>query len=168
MSKYTNPLDNIHIASPCSANWDEMFGDARKRFCGDCKLNVYNLSEMTRSEAEDFVSQSEGRICVRYFSRADGTVITKNCPVGWQAVKERVSRVATACFSVLAGLFGGLFAFGMFKSETRHTMGTMPVNTSNRHVMGDMAPIDRPAHPIQGGATMGNVAMPMTPGRKRR
>ena len=40
MSNFTNPLDNIRIASPCSANWDEMFGDERKRFCGDCKLNV--------------------------------------------------------------------------------------------------------------------------------
>ena len=27
MRKFNNPLDNIRIASPCTANWDEMFGD---------------------------------------------------------------------------------------------------------------------------------------------
>ena len=117
MSKYTNPLDNIHIASPCSANWDEMFGDARKRFCGDCKLNVYNLSDMTRQDAENLILNSEGRLCVRFFRRADGTILTKNCPVGWQAVKQRVSRIATAAFSMVAGLFGGVFAFNLFREQ---------------------------------------------------
>ena len=70
MRNFTNPLDNIHIASPCPANWDEMFGDGRKRHCGECKLNVYNLSDMTRREAEDLLINSEGRLCVRFFRRA--------------------------------------------------------------------------------------------------
>ena len=52
MAKFESPLNNIKIASPCSANWDEMYGNERKRFCGDCKLNVYNLSGMSRDEAE--------------------------------------------------------------------------------------------------------------------
>ena len=111
MRKFTNPLDNIHVASPCPANWNEMYGNERKRFCGDCKLNVYNLSDMTRQEAENLLLNSEGRLCVRFFRRADGTVLTKNCPVGWQAVKRRVSRVATAAFSVVAGFLGGIFTF---------------------------------------------------------
>lgn len=49
MKNFNNPLDNIHIASPCSADWSEMYGDNRKRFCGDCKLNVYNLSDPSGS-----------------------------------------------------------------------------------------------------------------------
>ena len=123
MRNFNNPLDNIRIASPCPANWDEMFGDDRKRHCGECKLNVYNLSGMTRREAEDLLVNSEGRLCVRYFRRADGSILTKNCPVGWAAVKQRVSRVATAVFSMIAGLFGGIFAFNLVpRSET--TMGT--------------------------------------------
>ena len=44
MAKFDNPLDNVRVASPCSVDWNEMIGDNRKRFCGDCKLNVYNLS----------------------------------------------------------------------------------------------------------------------------
>ena len=69
------------------------------------------LSDMTRREAENLLIISEGRLCVRYFRRADGTVLTKDCPVGWQAVKRRVSKIATAAFSMIAGLFSGLVAF---------------------------------------------------------
>lgn len=92
-----------------------MYGNERRRFCGDCKLNVYNLSDMTRQEAENLLLTSEGRLCVRFFRRADGTVLTKNCPVGWRAVTQRVSRSATAAFSMLASLFGGIFAFNLFR-----------------------------------------------------
>lgn len=105
---FTNPLDNIRVASPCPADWDQMFGDERTRFCSQCKLNVYNLSGMTRREAENLLINSEGPLCVRYFKRADGTVLTRDCPVGWAALKRRVSKVATAVASVLIGFLSGI------------------------------------------------------------
>ena len=76
MQKFTNPLDNVRIASPCGANWNEMRGDERKRHCAMCRLNVYNLSDMTQAEAENFLINAEGRVCLRVFRRTDGTVIT--------------------------------------------------------------------------------------------
>lgn len=118
MKRFTNPLDNIRIASPCPASWDEMRGDERKRFCSQCSLNVYNLSGMTRDEAENLLLMSEGRVCVRFYRRADGTVLTEDCPVGWRAVKRRVSRAATALVSLCAGIFAGIFAFNQPKTET--------------------------------------------------
>lgn len=172
MRKFTNPLDNIHVASPCSANWDEMFGDDRKRHCGDCKLNVYNLSNMTRREAEDLLVNSEGRLCVRFFRRADGTVLTKNCPVGWQAVKRRMSRIATAAFSMVAGIFGGIFAFNLFKSQPyNETIGVK--RTLPPPAMGDVAlpsvnTVDVNGRWANGGMTMGKMADPqmVKPNRK--
>lgn len=131
MRKFTNPLDSIHVASPCSADWNEMYGNDRKRFCSDCKLNVYNLSDMTRQEAENLLMISEGRLCVRFFRRADGTVLTKNCPVGWQAVKQHVSRVATAAFSIIAGFFGGLVAFDQSKEIKNHQSKLPALNKQN-------------------------------------
>src|SRR5687767_12416440 len=101
MPKFDSPLDNIKIASPCSADWSEMYGDERKRFCGDCKLNVFNLSGMTKYDAENLLMNSEGRICVRYFQRADGTILTADCPVGWAKVKQRLSVCTTAVFSLI-------------------------------------------------------------------
>ena len=122
MKKFTNPLDNIHIASPCKADWNAMFGDERRRFCAECKLNVYNLSGMTQPEAENFLINSEGRVCVRFYRRADGSVITQDCPVGWKALKRRVSKTATALASMIFGVASGLgFAalFGPPKDELK-------------------------------------------------
>ena len=128
MSNFDNPLKNIRIASPCSANWDEMYGNERKRFCGDCQLNVYNLSGMGRKEAEDLILNSEGRLCVRFYRRPDGSIITQDCPVGWAKIKQRVSAVATAVFSLLIGLFSGLFFVSVFAGPERNAvMGTIPV-----------------------------------------
>ncbi|HVQ55701.1 MAG TPA: PASTA domain-containing protein, partial [Pyrinomonadaceae bacterium] len=101
MAQFDSPLNNIKIASPCSADWEGMFGNERKRFCGDCKLNVYNLSGMTRTEAESLLEQAEGGLCVRYYRRADGTILTQDCPVGWAKVKQRASMIATAAFSLI-------------------------------------------------------------------
>ncbi len=78
----TISLDNVTVARPCSAQWADMEGDERKRFCGACKLNVYNLSNMTRAEAEELIAKSEGRLCIRYFQRLDGTIMTQDCPLG--------------------------------------------------------------------------------------
>ena len=114
MAKFESPLNNIKIASPCSANWDEMYGNERKRFCGDCKLNVYNLSGMSRDEAENLVTSSEGRLCVRFYKRADGSIITRDCPVGWAKVKQRARVLATAAFSLILSLFAGVFAASFF------------------------------------------------------
>ena len=110
MEKFTNPLDKIKIASPCRANWEEMSGDERRRFCSLCQLNVYNLSEMTRDEAESFLINSEGRVCLRVYRRRDGTVLTRDCPVGWQNIKRKIARAATAVFALAAGFINGIFA----------------------------------------------------------
>lgn len=109
MAKYGNPLKNVRIASPCPANWDEMYGDERRRFCGECKLNVYNLSGMTSYDAENLLRNSEGRLCVRFYQRSDGTILTQDCPVGWAKIKQRVSVFATAAVSLVCTLLGGLF-----------------------------------------------------------
>src|SRR5438128_589318 len=68
-------LDNIRVATPCTAEWAKMSGDERVRHCADCKKNVYNLSDMTRDEAEQLIIEKEGKLCVRYFQRKDGTIL---------------------------------------------------------------------------------------------
>src|SRR5215831_6373391 len=94
-------LDNIRVASPCPASWEKMAGDERIRHCQECKLNVYNLSEMTRIEAERLIANREGRLCVRSYRRADGTILTRDCPKGLRAITERVSRIAGAVLSTM-------------------------------------------------------------------
>lgn len=109
MSGRKSPLDDLKVAAPCSADWSEMTGGARVRFCARCELNVYNLSGMTRAEAERLVTNTEGRpLCVRFFRRADGTILTENCPVGLRALKRRVSRAVSATLSGALGFLTGL------------------------------------------------------------
>lgn len=72
-------LNEISVKSPCTVPWSGMMGDDRSRFCKLCKLSVYNLEGMMRAEAEELLGANEGRVCVRFFRRADGTVMTKDC-----------------------------------------------------------------------------------------
>jgi len=69
-------LENIRIASPCSANWGQMRGDDRVRHCSACKRNVYNFSAMTEQEIRNLLAQREGRVCGRFYQRRDGTILT--------------------------------------------------------------------------------------------
>ncbi len=146
MSTCHSPLDDLRIASPCSADWDAMFGDERKRFCGQCKLNVYNLSGMTRYDAEHLLRMSEGRVCVRYYRRRDGTILTQNCPVGWASVKQRISVTASALFSVLVGLFAGLYSTSFFR-ERSVVMGAISMGKPvSRSLVAIPAPTPRLMH----------------------
>jgi len=110
-------LETITIASPCTADWDAMRGDERVRFCGQCELNVYNLSAMPRDEAQELVRETEGKICVRMFKRRDGTVITQDCPVGLRAkLRRKLSWIAGLAASLLASV-GGVFLGARGESE---------------------------------------------------
>jgi hypothetical protein len=104
MDSDTNLLGKIRIASPCTASWDDMRGDDRVRFCQHCRLNVYNLSAMTRQEAEALIREKEGRLCIRFYARRDGTVLTDNCPVGLRAVRRALLAQASYITSAYAAV----------------------------------------------------------------
>lgn len=91
--------NRFRIASPCSADWSRMVGDERVRYCPECKLNVYNFSEMTEVEVEEAVARREGRLCARFYQRPDGTLLTQNCPVGFRGAIWRASGIASAALA---------------------------------------------------------------------
>ena len=131
MARFNNPLNHVRVAAPCPADWDQMIGSERMRFCGQCKLNVYNLSSMTRAGAESLIARNEGRLCVRFYRRRDGSIITKDCPVGLRAIRRRVSYVAKAIGSMVLGLFAGLGVHEAFSNiasfRTERTMGALAI-----------------------------------------
>lgn len=90
-------LSRLYIASPCDVSWDSMTGDARVRSCADCKKNVYNISDMSKTEAEAFLIKNGTSICATFYKRADGTILTDDCPVGLRKIRDAwksVRRVA--------------------------------------------------------------------------
>ena len=142
-------LDNVRIASPCQVNWDDMIGDDRVRFCGQCTKNVYNLSALPQEDAEELLrvarareaQQGEG-VCVRFYRRADGTILTADCPDGARRKKRRLA------------LFGAVGAGLLAAGAAAELFGTA------RPMQGDISrtvptvPQDRQV------TTMGAVAMP--------
>ena len=109
-------LDRISIASPCPITWEQMVGDDNVRFCNHCRLNVYNLSELSKDEAEALLASTEGRLCARLYRRSDGTVITNDCPVGLQALRRRMARTAAAVFALI-GSFSAVVSGQTIKSR---------------------------------------------------
>ena len=98
-------LSNLHIASPCPADWEKMVGDERVRHCAECNLNVYNLSAMTERQVQELIEDSRGkRLCTRFYRRADGTVLTQDCPWSLRALKRKVSRLAAAVLTAIMGV----------------------------------------------------------------
>jgi hypothetical protein len=97
-------IDGLRIAAPCPASWQGMAGDDRVRHCTLCRLNVYNFAEMTREEVHELLVQTEGRFCARLYRRADGTVLTRDCPTGLRALRRRASRVVAALITALLSL----------------------------------------------------------------
>lgn len=73
-------LDSFEHINPCSESWGDMEGDAWVRHCELCNQNVYNLSALTKAEAERLLSRNEGRICTKFYRRPDGTILTQQCP----------------------------------------------------------------------------------------
>lgn len=94
-------LQSMRVAAPCSMDWNSMkyTHDDRIRFCNQCQLNVYNLSEMSTKEAASLIRQTEGKLCMRLYRRRDGTVITDNCPVGLRKLRDKTRRIVAAAIA---------------------------------------------------------------------
>lgn len=103
-------INKLQVASPCSVGWENMSGDERTRHCGLCSLNVYNVSELTATEVEHLIENREVRVCIRMYRRADGTVLTKDCPIGFRMYQKRLGRFAGATLSTVLSLFSFTFA----------------------------------------------------------
>jgi hypothetical protein len=120
-------LEGVRIASPCPASWTEMAGDERVRFCKICSKHVYNLSAMTAQDAASLVVATEGRMCARFYRRADGTILTADCPVGLAAaLRKRLRRLAGAAALGLAGFLPGSYLLAKNSSSSDAAETTAP------------------------------------------
>jgi hypothetical protein len=95
-------IDNLYIAAPCTVSWDSMQGDDRKRLCSGCARDVFNISDMTRREADRFLEENGTSQCMIFYRRDDGTIMTDNCPVGLRKLRDRAKLILRAASSFLA------------------------------------------------------------------
>lgn len=143
MKKRKYGFENITVASPCHESWGNMTGDDRVRFCGACERPVYNLSSLNGHEIASLIKETEGsRKCVRFYRREDGTMLTKDCPVGFARARRRVMG---AFASFAAAALGGTALYKYFEDQQQPAiMGLMmPVEPpDDPALMGEMISLD--------------------------
>ncbi len=132
-------LDNLKIASPCHVAWDDMDGGDRVRHCAKCNKDVFDLSALTRDEAEALLRERAGNLCVSNYQRADGTVITSDCTVG--IAKRRRRRVMAAGLAAMLASAGGL---ALFLSRRSHDTLAPTHPTSEMRAAGGVVAVPRP------------------------
>lgn len=161
-------LDQVRVASPCTAEWSEMVGDDRVRFCLSCEKNVYDLSAMTRDAAEALLTErmSGGDLCVRFYQRADGTILTQDCPEGVK--KKRRKKLALAVAG--AGAMMASAATAMFSSRQGGvepegvTMGEMAAPFTSADPDGPVVSVPTPpVRPLMGAPVPPRVEPPPPP-----
>lgn len=96
----------IRVASPCSERWESMQGDERRRFCAKCQLHVHNVRELSEAEVVKLLSEATGRVCGRVYQRPDGTVLTKDCPVGVAKVRRQVAMAFVTVAAMIVAVIG--------------------------------------------------------------
>ena len=143
-----------------------MSGDAHVRHCGRCAKNVYDLSSLTRDQAERLLEEREGELCVRFYRRPDGTVMTSDCAPGQ---RRRRLRGAALAATVAAGVGGYVAqrAAERHEVEAYDVMGMMPLEVERNEaevVMGAPAPEwrDETELPVPGASESPDVAVPPT------
>jgi len=143
MNKH-NILDQVRVASPCSARWEDMMGDDRARFCRHCQKHVFNLSAMTQAQAATLIREMQGKFCGRLHRRRDGTMLTADCPTGQRLRRSRVARWCGAAFATLMMFLGSrtLLRSAETQPEKPARKGTSSGSTNRTEVpmlMGEIA-----------------------------
>src|SRR5260370_26866447 len=71
MTKRSEKLNGLVIGFECSTSWEEMQADGPRRFCAECRREVFDLERMTPEEIFGHVQASRGKLCGR-LTRRDG------------------------------------------------------------------------------------------------
>ena len=101
-------LELVQVQEPCTVPWSSMKGDERIRRCELCRKDVYNLSGMTRAQAELLLDGSQEKLCVRMVRRADGTVMTSDCTRDRTRALRRAARRSMAFGLAMAAAVAGV------------------------------------------------------------
>lgn len=110
----------LTIGKACPLRWDDLRGDAKRRYCEQCQLHVHNLSAMSRKERDRFVKETGGRACIAYHLNTNGTLRETSL---WSRVTWPLQQPKAAALSLLATLLPFLFSACSQTECLQPTMG---------------------------------------------
>src|SRR6266567_3141253 len=139
MTTRKNLLDRVQIASPCTANWDEMTGTDQIRYCSECRKYVYNLSEMTRREAEALLASRGDQMCARLIRDLDGTTLNVDSLPPVRLLGWKPGPVASAVVSAIISITPGAAALANGQSSSHSSQSVdAPGHRTHRPAPGAM------------------------------
>jgi hypothetical protein len=97
MARRRNLSDLLESRYQCPISWDDMSGGADRRFCGQCRCQVYDLAQMEPRAVKARLEASRGKMCARV-TREQGR-LKMLAPPSLPRKAERAPAIA-------AGLFG--------------------------------------------------------------
>jgi TonB family protein len=157
-------LSSLKVAAPCTVSWESMEGGDRVRHCSQCDKNVYNLTDMTKAEANEFLTLTAQSACVNFYKRADGTVISDNCPVGLRRLRAQYRRTAAAVATVVSlsqGFLLAAFAGDDGKAKTDSASCKSKSESAVSRTAGKVAAPPAGANSVTRGEPLGGAPMPL-------
>ena len=147
-------LNLIEIPKPCEVPWDSMQGNERVRFCDQCSKNVYNISDVSETEAMKLLIDNEGKVCISMLKRADGTIVSDNCPPLLRPVRNGYRKLAAVCSALIAFGCNHLTAIAADDNKSNEKVAT----PANKSVGGKQSKL-----PAQSGSTCGADTLILKP-----
>jgi hypothetical protein len=75
MANLNGRLDQLVIGFQCGTSWEHMTGDGVRRFCDECRRDVFDFARMRPAEIRDHLQASRGMLCAR-LTRQGGRLVT--------------------------------------------------------------------------------------------
>ena len=113
-------LARLKVVGPCDQRWEQMQGTDSVGRCAACDQNVYNLEAMSRAEIEGMLIFTDGKPCTRLRSRADGTIITRDCVRADNDRRlRRLHTVTQLTTGMLAAIVAGSVVWMLYEARPR-------------------------------------------------
>jgi hypothetical protein len=114
----------FEISTPCPKQWDQMSGDAKRRFCEHCQLHVHNVSTMAPHERRRLESEARGGrpLCIAYQPRSDGSARVLSF---WQWVFSPLQHLGRTALAGLATVLPFLASSCEAKHDSKPLLGEM-------------------------------------------
>jgi hypothetical protein len=108
MTNRSDRLDRLVIGFECRTAWERMRGEGPRRFCDECRREVFDFEQMLPAEIHARLQASRGALCVRLTRRDGHLVSARELELSEPATSRAPRRVPT----IAAGLVSAWLSTG--------------------------------------------------------